>query len=63
MLLKVVGESDTPEKIRVGVEALRARQYVLEKTAQFSMGPAFEEMISSRACRPESEDAVCVLIL
>lgn len=83
MLLKVVRVSDSaqivtrripkvgsPELILSGADALRARKYVLEKTAQISMGvPAHEEsaLISSahstpaHVCQTESEDAVSAI--
>ncbi|KAG0570841.1 hypothetical protein KC19_6G191400 [Ceratodon purpureus] len=79
MLLKVVRVSDSaqmvtrripkagsPETTLIGVDALRARKYVLEKTAQISMGlahdvPALTSSAPStpaHACQTESEDAI-----
>ena len=80
MLLKMVRVSDSaqmvtrripkvgsPELVLSGVEALRARKYVLEKTALISMGSAREDsaLISSahstpaHVCQIEADDAVC----
>lgn len=74
MLLKVVRVSDSgpmvtrrlpkvgPAEIISGAEALRAREYVIQKTAQISMGRSPESFRSPNSsltvCHCESEDAV-----